>query len=144
MANKCYFDDHGNCDYSDDLWQCQTCKEWFCHYHWHETDRGRNVECVACEYNRQTYGDDSQDSLVTCPHTEQPCNQPFIGNCDDCPLSEDQSDCYWSVQIPSEIRPGTWWDWGWFDTPGEAIEALREAGIPVDDHGNLQLLQEEG
>ena len=57
---------------------------------------------------------------------------------------DDLPPAYWSVQIPSEIRPGTWWDWGWFDTPGEAVEALREAGIPVDDHGNLQLLQEEG
>jgi len=48
---RCYYDNE-MCDYSDGLWQCQTCHEWFCHAHWHSTDLGYNVECVACERER--------------------------------------------------------------------------------------------
>ena len=32
------------------LWQCQTCREWFCQAHGH---KGRNVECAACERKRK-------------------------------------------------------------------------------------------
>jgi hypothetical protein len=44
----CYFateDCHG------ELWTCETCGERFCQYHWHQTDKGTNVECAGCEYN---------------------------------------------------------------------------------------------
>lgn len=47
---KCYFNTQSCCG---ELWQCRTCGEWFCQYHWHETDKGRNVECVACERERK-------------------------------------------------------------------------------------------
>jgi hypothetical protein len=46
----CYY---GDATCKGPLWTCQTCKEEFCGFHWHETDRGRNVECVACEQNRK-------------------------------------------------------------------------------------------
>lgn len=39
-----------NC--TKNTWQCQTCGEWFCSYHWHETDLGHCVECAACERER--------------------------------------------------------------------------------------------
>ena len=35
------------------LWQCRTCREWYCQTHWHETSKGRNVECSTCEFRRQ-------------------------------------------------------------------------------------------
>jgi hypothetical protein len=49
---------------------------------------------------------------------------------------------YYVVEIPSQTKPGSWWEWGIFDTIEEAVEALREKGIPVDDHGNLLLVVE--
>jgi hypothetical protein len=48
---KCYYDNE-LCDYEQGLWQCQTCKEWFCFAHSHTTEKGKNVECVACERAR--------------------------------------------------------------------------------------------
>lgn len=47
---ECYFND-GALGCQGDLWQCKTCGEWFCQTHFHVTDKGRNVECVACEEN---------------------------------------------------------------------------------------------
>jgi hypothetical protein len=38
---------------SGSLWQCQTCKEWFCEAHWHDTALGYCIECAACEYERK-------------------------------------------------------------------------------------------
>ena len=54
----CYYHEPSVC--TNNLWQCQTCNEWFCSYHWHETAKGRNVECAACEYNRQEYGEENK------------------------------------------------------------------------------------
>lgn len=48
-ALDCYYE-LSEC--SDDLWQCQTCKEWFCDSHFHDTALGYCVECAACEYER--------------------------------------------------------------------------------------------
>lgn len=50
---KCYY----GCE-SEELWQCKTCEAWYCQGHWHETSRGRNVECVACEGARQKREDE--------------------------------------------------------------------------------------
>jgi len=47
----CYYD---NEICAGELWQCKTCGQWFCENHWHETDLGRNVECVACERWRKS------------------------------------------------------------------------------------------
>jgi hypothetical protein len=47
--DTCYYDNdkcHG------ELWQCETCEEWFCEEHNHVTSKGTNVECVACERAR--------------------------------------------------------------------------------------------
>lgn len=44
---ECYYADPNTC--RGEVWQCKTCKEWYCNEHWHETELGRNVECVACE-----------------------------------------------------------------------------------------------
>jgi hypothetical protein len=49
---------------------------------------------------------------------------------------------YYAVDIPSETRPGEWWEWGTFDTTEEAVKELRDAGIPVTDEGYLLLLTE--
>jgi hypothetical protein len=49
-TRKCYYDAPGFC--GGELWQCLTCKEWFCDNHYHVTDRGYKVECVACENER--------------------------------------------------------------------------------------------
>lgn len=49
MAN-CYYDDPAVCE--GELWECETCHENYCQTHWHETDLGTNVECVACERER--------------------------------------------------------------------------------------------
>lgn len=47
---RCY---HDTPECKGELWQCQTCGELFCQTHWHETSKGRNVECVACERQRR-------------------------------------------------------------------------------------------
>lgn len=49
--------EYGQCYYRSSvcqgpLWQCETCGEHFCETHWHQTDKGVNVECVGCERNR--------------------------------------------------------------------------------------------
>jgi len=49
-SDKCYYDNE-LCD--GELWLCQSCGESFCHTHWHETDLGYKVECVACEHERK-------------------------------------------------------------------------------------------
>jgi hypothetical protein len=48
----CYYADQQVCK-SAELWECETCQEQFCQVHWHETDKGRNVECVGCERERK-------------------------------------------------------------------------------------------
>lgn len=52
VGDNCYFDNE-LC--KGQLWQCQTCGEWYCETHWHKTEKGVNVECVACEYNSADY-----------------------------------------------------------------------------------------
>lgn len=47
---KCYYDNELCCG---DLWECRTCGEEFCQTHWHQTDLGHEVECVACERLRE-------------------------------------------------------------------------------------------
>jgi len=54
--DKCYYDDI-LCVSS--LWQCQTCKEYYCHFHYHQTSLGYCVECVACERERLYHADDA-------------------------------------------------------------------------------------
>jgi len=46
----CYFDTP---ECGGELWECQTCGEWFCQTHWHQTSKGYNVECAGCEYGRE-------------------------------------------------------------------------------------------
>ena len=45
------------CYYSDSICQgrvltCRNCKEMYCQTHWHETSKGKNRECAACERER--------------------------------------------------------------------------------------------
>ena len=58
MDERCYYD-NDQCLYLGGLWQCKTCKEWFCCYHGHTTSKGIDVECVACEYIRK--GEEDND-----------------------------------------------------------------------------------
>ena len=51
MTNRCYYN---NEFCQGPLWQCQTCKEWYCQAHFHWTALGKNVECAACERERVT------------------------------------------------------------------------------------------
>lgn len=55
-AIKCYYDDPSYC--SNKLWQCQYCGEWYCTNHGHVTEKGTNVECAACEYERKEREED--------------------------------------------------------------------------------------
>lgn len=48
---ECYYGDPDVC--TDETWECQTCGEAYCTAHWHETEKGTNVECVACERERK-------------------------------------------------------------------------------------------
>ena len=51
----CYY---GIPECSGELWECQTCGEEYCEeVHFHETSKGRNVECVACERARKDEAD---------------------------------------------------------------------------------------
>ena len=50
-TGRCYYDEC-NCNYHQGLWQCETCKEYFCYEHCHSTCLGDNVECGVCEYLR--------------------------------------------------------------------------------------------
>lgn len=34
------------------LWKCVGCGAHFCQEHWHASSKGRNLECLACEYRR--------------------------------------------------------------------------------------------
>lgn len=47
----CYYGDANVCN--GELWECGTCGEQFCDQHWHETDKGKNAECVGCERERK-------------------------------------------------------------------------------------------
>ena len=49
---ECYYRDE-SC--AGELWECLTCGEFFCQTHWHRTTKGENVECCACEYNRDDF-----------------------------------------------------------------------------------------
>lgn len=51
-SDGCYYADPDVCE--GELWTCQTCGQSFCEVHWHETDKGHNVECVGCERVRET------------------------------------------------------------------------------------------
>ena len=63
---NCYY---GTDQCGDELWQCETCKEWYCReLHWHETSLGHCVECVACETERideEAAEDDLKEYRVT-------------------------------------------------------------------------------
>lgn len=47
--SDCYYDNQ-LCE--GELWECQTCEQHYCQAHFHQTDKGENVECVACERER--------------------------------------------------------------------------------------------
>jgi hypothetical protein len=49
-ANECYYRTADACH--GERWTCAGCNEKFCQTHFHVTDKGRNVECVACERRR--------------------------------------------------------------------------------------------
>ncbi len=51
-TGRCYYDNDA-CDYSEGLWLCLSCNDWYCHGHNHETSKGYNVECVGCEAERK-------------------------------------------------------------------------------------------
>lgn len=51
VYEDCYYNDSAVC--RGGLWMCETCKQYYCTEHWHETDQGHNVECVACERERK-------------------------------------------------------------------------------------------
>lgn len=46
----CYY---SNEECAGGLWQCGSCREWFCMGHSHVTEKGHNKECVACERERK-------------------------------------------------------------------------------------------
>lgn len=48
-TKRCYY---GSEICAGRLWTCKTCGERYCQTHWHETSKGQNVECVACERER--------------------------------------------------------------------------------------------
>lgn len=50
---NCYFDTAECNDDFGDNWECLTCHDWFCMYHWHTTSQGENVECASCEFCRE-------------------------------------------------------------------------------------------
>lgn len=57
-AQPGYPDDDERCYYGEEfctqeLWECETCHELYCDQHGHQTSKGTNVECVACENNRK-------------------------------------------------------------------------------------------
>lgn len=49
MPEKCYYDNE-LCE--GELWECETCGELYCQFHSHDTAMGCDVECVACERER--------------------------------------------------------------------------------------------
>lgn len=52
MDGECYYD-NDLCDYSEGVWECETCEEQFCAVsHNHVTEKGADVECVGCERER--------------------------------------------------------------------------------------------
>lgn len=46
----CYYGDPTYCE--GKLWCCRTCRQTYCEGHYHENEKGKNVECVACEHTR--------------------------------------------------------------------------------------------
>ena len=62
---KCYYD-NDVCE--GELWECETCHESYCAFHSHQTDKGFNVECVACERARI---DRDLDSLQGCRESDR-------------------------------------------------------------------------
>lgn len=55
-SEYCYYADPFVCD--GESWECLTCHEHYCQAHYHQTDKGVNVECVACERNRMDQRDE--------------------------------------------------------------------------------------
>lgn len=47
---KCYYENPDFC--SAEVWERETCGETYCTNHFHDTEKGNNVECVICERNR--------------------------------------------------------------------------------------------
>lgn len=72
MADTCYYSAQPGSAHLDaveeicegELWECQTCGEQYCQTHWHETELGRNVECVACERARKDAAKQDEAQLV--------------------------------------------------------------------------------
>ena len=50
-SDECYYHDPKVC--RGEIWICKTCGETYCSAHNHVTDKGTNVECVACERTRK-------------------------------------------------------------------------------------------
>lgn len=67
MSDTCYYDDPLTCH--GELWECETCHQLYCSAHWHETELGRNVECVACERQRKEEAAETGDNLGTVTET---------------------------------------------------------------------------
>jgi len=63
---KCYYDNE-HCNLEDGLWQCLTCREWFCCNHGHSTSKGVDVECVSCERIRQEVAVVEREFLAGTP-----------------------------------------------------------------------------
>ena len=57
-------------------------------------------------------------------------------------IRKDCTMAYVVVDLPSEVRPGEWYEWGNFSSKSEAISALRGEGVMVDDEGRLCILTE--
>ena len=50
-SSECYYSDPGNCRGA--TWVCLGgCGQTFCEFHFHDSDKGHNVECVVCERER--------------------------------------------------------------------------------------------
>lgn len=77
VRGTCYF---GTPECEGELWECETCGEWFCELHFHETSKGRNVECVGCERERK----EAENNEQSDPMTDNEFAVVNRGNC--CPF----------------------------------------------------------
>ena len=76
---QCYYGCQEPEDRPDELWQCGTCHEWYCYDHWHETDLGYCIECVACERIRKEAEEDKMDEEKTYTVTFKGCTVEVCG-----------------------------------------------------------------
>ena len=49
MTTDCYY---GEPICEGETWECETCGSEYCQIHYHQTELGDGVECVACERER--------------------------------------------------------------------------------------------